>query len=365
MGVADSLAGFTLKGHRHGAVWEVVQKIERTENQYGGTFSVGYRARNSKTGEPAFLKATDMSLLTDDRAGSMFQRMQAAIRMHGFERNIVELCNGNRMDRIVSHLDYGETVIVQASGEKEPLFWIAFEWAEWDGRSHRAQVSNYEMSWIAKAMHNLAIGVAQLHKANICHNDLKPSNILVFDNLMQKIADLGRAVAVDVECPHDFENCLGDPRYAAPELIYSEQDERLSTQISRRANDLYLLGSMGHYFVTGTMMTPTIISKLGPEHRPFSYDGGWGDGFDKVLPYWRNAHGEAMQEMINKLPKDLQLLNRDYALAFAESISQLTEPNPLMRGHPLENVQSQGYSVERFISLYDRLSVVTAVKNNG
>jgi eukaryotic-like serine/threonine-protein kinase len=362
MAVAQSLVGMTLKGQRFGPVWQVLEKIERTEKNYGGLFSVGYRARNAATGDFAFLKATDLDLLTEEE-GSSFDRMAAAIKMHGFERKIVEHCKGNNMDRIVTPLDFGDTVMVGANGVKEPLFWITFEWADSDGKMHRTRVQKYDFVWVAKAMHNLAIAVSQLHQASICHNDIKPSNVLVFKEYLQKLGDLGRAISPDFECPHSLEVCLGDPRYASPELLYQHQSINLGDLRWRKANDLYLLGSVGYFFVTGTMLSPTILSQMQSDHRPFSLDGGWGDGFESVLPHWRSAHAKAIGLLESSLPEGLLALSKDYGQEFVVAISQLTEADPCIRGHPSEAANGQSYSVQRYISLFDKLSLVAARPN--
>ena len=42
-------------------------------------------------------------------------------------------------------------------------------------------------------MHHIATGLFQLHSAAVAHQDLKPSNVLVFDHSISKVADLGSA----------------------------------------------------------------------------------------------------------------------------------------------------------------------------
>lgn len=354
MSVADNLVGLALKANKLPGAWKVLSKVERTEKHSGGGFSIGYAVEHTETGTAAFLKASDLDMMTDNTDG-MLVRLTAASQMHTFERGILEHCKGNNMDRIVIPLDYGDCLMASPQGVKEPLFWIAFEFANCDARVQRSRISQYDFGWTANAMHNIAIAVEQLHTANVCHNDIKPSNVLVFDEAMQKLGDLGRAISPHFTCLHGKEICLGDPRYASPELLY-ERDDTPPNFNARKANDLFLLGSLGYFLVCGVMLTPSIVGQLKDEHRPVDGERAWGDGFRAVLPFWRQAHQRAMNMLHETIPTDLRILNKDYGKLFIDAISQLTEPDPELRGHPEERQGTyQSHSLQRYISLFDRL----------
>ena len=129
-----------------------------------------------------------------------------------------------------------------------------------------------------------------------------------------------------------------------------------SAILSNEASDLYLLGSMAHFFVTGIMITPTVVSHLNLVHRPRSEGGGWTGTFAGVLPYWREAFAVVLEEFENALPTNDAAELTPSAQAFMVSVTQLCEPDPVNRGHPLERLGHRDLlSVERYISLFNRL----------
>ncbi|KAH3742912.1 serine/threonine kinase [Pelomyxa schiedti] len=66
---------------------------------------------------------------------------------------------------------------------------------------------------------NVARGVYYLHSANVCHRDLKGSNILVTEAMQLKITDFGTARTV----PKDgFAENIGTPQFTAPEVFLKQ-----------------------------------------------------------------------------------------------------------------------------------------------
>ena len=307
----------------------------------------------------AFLKATDLDLMTEDIDNPLV-RMLATITRLDAERQVLEKCHGNKMDKIVTPLDSGQSNLVSKDGVKEPLFWLALELADSDARIQRSQISTYEFNWTCKTMHNLSTAVQQLHSIGVSHNNIKPSALLIFGPLKQKLGDLADAIASDIYSPLASKTHLGDPRYMAPEFLYEASN--VPNEYARKMNDLYLLGSVGYFLVTGVMLTPALLGNLGQEQRPRSQNGGWGDGFNNILPYVREAHTEAIEELANIMPSDLTIRGRDYATEYVAAISELTDPDPMHRGHPVDREQGRkGASLERYVSLFDRLSSVAKI----
>ncbi|KAH3756735.1 serine/threonine kinase [Pelomyxa schiedti] len=66
---------------------------------------------------------------------------------------------------------------------------------------------------------NVARGMHYLHSAEVCHRDLKDSNILVTDALQLKITDFGTAHPTHVE---GFTETTGTPQFSAPEIFSSQ-----------------------------------------------------------------------------------------------------------------------------------------------
>ena len=178
------------------------------------------------------------------------------------------------MDRIVSAIDFGEAMIEHA-GVKEPVFYIFFDLAECDVRVQIDQRTRFDIFWVYGALHDLAVAIQQLHQGKVTHNDIKPPNFLVFmhdlnfKERIQRLADLGCATSPLMISIYDDEICAGDPRYAAPELMYAKDtDVALRTFEFRRGVDIYHLGCMIFFLVTGRMLTTEIIRHLPPEMRP-------------------------------------------------------------------------------------------------
>ena len=105
----------------------------------------------------------------------------------------------------------------------------------------------------------MAVGVQQLHNIGIAHQDLKPSNVLVF-NSESKIGDLGRASDKDHPFKYDSYVMPGDRNYAPVEQWYSY---RFSSGFEEKfAADLYLLGSLFMFFFTGLSMSQCMFDQL-------------------------------------------------------------------------------------------------------
>jgi len=104
MGIAENLVGRELPGRNKKTHWQVIERIAHARDEHEGAFySVGYKVK-SKEGREAFMKVTDLDLLTDENA-SFFDRTQTAIQQQTTERQILEHCRGSNMDRIALAID--------------------------------------------------------------------------------------------------------------------------------------------------------------------------------------------------------------------------------------------------------------------
>jgi serine/threonine protein kinase len=66
-------------------------------------------------------------------------------------------------------------------------------------------------------MRQIANGLKYLLSKNIMHRDLKPHNILMFENNILKIADFG--LAKNFQANQEFNTLCGSPLYMAPEIV--------------------------------------------------------------------------------------------------------------------------------------------------
>ena len=322
--------------------WIVEELIRRPESATGGYFSSSYIVR-SDNGKRAFLKAMDYkrALESPDPA----KKLQAMTTAYNFERMILEKCNSNRLSRIVRVLDSG-SLPPQDGDPSSVVQYLVFELASGDIRSFVAHGQSFEPVWTLKMMHQVAAALRQLHYLNIAHQDVKPSNVLVFEEDHSKLADLGRASDRDSTSPHDGFKCAGDKTYAPPELLYGHVPEDWRTR--RLGCDMYLLGSLVVFFCRGVSMTHLLFNRLDKDH----HFQNWGGTYSEVLPYLQNVFAQIIRELREEIQADFGFPNE-----IAELVKQLCNPDPQKRGHP-KNLFSSGnqYSLERYVSIFDRLA---------
>jgi serine/threonine protein kinase len=222
--------------------------------------------------------------------------------------------------------------------------YLIFERAENDIRKHLNLNQNLDLAWRLRTIHQVAIGLQQLHGQDIAHQDLKPSNVLLVREVGGKLSDLGCAAIKSSRAPRDHLEIAGDHTYAPPELLYhfapSDWDAR------RFGCDLYLLGSMLAFVFATVSMTHLVLAKLHPSMHP----GRWTDTYVAVLPYLRDAVDQAVTDTTTAIPPQVR---GDLEVA----LRQLCDPDPSTRGHPLTRAQvGNPYSLQRYVSLLDLLS---------
>ncbi|MHB8656222.1 MAG: protein kinase domain-containing protein [Terriglobia bacterium] len=333
---AQELLGSGLDGG-----WKVISKVARTSNSTGGCFSISYVVEN-RDGRRAFLKALDYSkaLNSPDPA----QALNAMTQAYLFERDLLSRCRDRRMDRVVRALGSG-AVRVDGAPAGGVVEYLIFELADGDVRTRLSIMQSVELAWILRCLHHMATGIWQLHSGGIAHQDLKPSNVLVFEGDQSKLADLGRASCNDGIGPFDGEECAGDRTYAPPELLYRYCDPDWSTR--RFGCDAYLLGSMIVFFFTGLSATAMLMVELDAS---FHWTK-WGGGFLQVLPYLTDAFGRVLKGFSSHI-KDPRLGSELTLL-----VRQLCEPDPRLRGDPMNRMRSAApFSMERYMTKLDLLA---------
>lgn len=342
--------------------WVLEKLIQKQVYQTGACFSVGYLVSHPD-GRSGFLKALDFSRA--QKAPDKVRALESMTRTYNFERDVLALCRGANLNRVVIAISDGSLSVPDAPfGE---VFYLIFELADGDIRKHAVMTNLFDAIWSLHALHNIATGLGQLHGQGIFHQDLKPSNVLVFDEgKTSKLADLGRSHCATISAPHDSELLAGQPYYAPPEHLYNYwmSDQKKS----RAAADLYLLGSMIFFFFTGAMLTPAILSYLRPEHKPpfLSPDNtGWVGSFEDALTYIRTGYADAMFEFQEAVNKSFRTDHPKVADGLIEMISYLTEPDPELRGHVLDRRMKHGnpYALNRFVSAFDKYIAMTSIKH--
>lgn len=308
---AELLLGVTLDNG-----WQVLERIELSDTATGGFFSVGYLVEGGN-GAKGFLKALDFTKAIEapDPASAMKEVTEAFV----FERTVLERCRDNRLDRVVLAIADGKT-IVSGFGAFGVVQYLIFELADRDLRSQLDFVQKFDLAWCLRSLHHVAVGLMQLHRHEIAHLDLKPSNVLIFHQNVSKVADLGRAAYSGHVGPHDDSPWPGDKAYSPPEFFYGQRE--VEWNVRNIGTDAYLLGSMIVFFFTRTSMTGLLFSHLDQHHRP----SGWVGTYADVLPYVRNAFGRAMDSLATHVPACV----RD---DLVQMVIELCDPEPKLRGN--------------------------------
>lgn len=339
---AARLEGLVLPGE-----WRVEKRIDRKPGMTGGHFSIGYLAEHS-SGKKGFVKAIDFSsaLSSTDFAG----KLRDILTTYTFERDLCVFCASKYMKHVVIAVAHG-TADVEPGNVLAQVPFIVFELADCDIRRHLSALTAFDLPWALRMLHQMAIGIQQLHIAGIAHQDVKPSNILMFGVKESKIADLGRAFAKGTPAPHDGENFAGDYRYAPPEYYYGYVPPEENAR--RYGADLYMLGNMVVFMFSQTTFTALMHRHLHEDH----HFNRWKGDFKDVLPYLRQAFDAAVMQLQSDFPEAVRE-------ELTRCIAQLCEPDPSLRGHPEERgLGDNRYSVQRFVSLFDLLATRCELAN--
>ncbi len=330
---ADDLEGEALQDG-----WTVGAKVspKAAAGETGGHFSVGYLASHPDHGQ-AFLKALDLSEVL--RMPNSVVALQEATQAYNYECDVLDKCRDKRMSRVVIAIAKGEH---RRDDDLVPVPYLIFEPATGDVRKQIDALSEFDAAWALRVLHHIAVGIGQLHAQRIAHQDIKPSNVLMFGEDSSKLGDLGRADDQAAQSPIAHLPIAGDPKYAPPELLYGD----VSTEwaVRRLAPDLYLLGSLVLFFFAGTSATHALVHKL-PAVQRLNFRR---EPFAQALPFLRDAFDGVVAELEASLDGDRQ---ERLVTIFRE----LCDPDPEVRGHYAGRFGNR-YSMQRYISKFDVLS---------
>ena len=343
---AARLEGMELSGG-----WKVGRLETRSPLATGGNFSQCYKAVHLD-GRNGFVKALDFSSAFT-KGADQAQLAQKIAELFNYEAALLEFCESKHMDRVVRAIAKGTADVDNSTLGQVP--YLIFEAADRDVRSQLDDPTlGVGLTWRLRLLHHISTGLKQLHSADVVHQDLKPSNVLVFvsqdEKDIAKIADLGRASRSGTYSPFDHMAWAGDPNYAPPEVYYSYIDPDWHKR--RIAYDLYLLGSLVSFMFTRTTGSATLFQAL---PNPF-WPSVWGGDFEMVLPYLRHSFQIACSSFSSQLPPTL-------ATDLASVYAQLCEPDPRKRGYPGQILSK--ISLERYITKFDVMARKAEIGHYG
>lgn len=335
---AHNLLGLTLK-----TGWVVKEKITKSSTSTGSFFSVCYKVE--KDGEICFLKAFDFAKFfqVSEPNKEVVDIMGDMIKAFQYERDLSYHCKKFHVTKVAFVKEAGQEVISGFSISIVP--YLIFDLADGDVRSRLEYSGKLDFAWKLKSLHDVAVGLKQLHAIEVSHQDLKPSNILIF-NSESKLGDLGRSICRNIESPYDKINFAGDLNYAPPEIMYGYFDNDWHRRVF--ATDCYLLGSMVVFYFSGISMSALLLKHV-PENFRWEI---WRGSFNEIKPYLAYAFVKAISEFKESIDHPF----------FKNEISQVVEylcfPFPEKRGHPRTiEIRGSNFNLERFVTKFDLLKL--------
>lgn len=334
---AESLLGMELDNG-----WKVVELIKKKPGDTGGHFSVCYIVEKEKS--KAFLKALDLTFALQQK--DFVDAISGLTTAFIFERDLLYKCKSNHLSKIVTPLEHGQ-VSIEGQPTFMNVFYIIFEMADSNLRSQISSMKSFDLAWILRSLHHTAVGMEQLHKSGIAHQDLKPSNILIF-NKESKIGDLGRSSDMNSPSINDKYPVPGDKTYAPFELFYgvsSTSDFRM-----RYAADLYHLGSLVFFYFLHLNLQQIIWSEMKAHDLAKNLTK---TDFYADLPFFQEGFTYALKILEDEIKKYSSELGK----SIIPLVKMLCEPDPKKRGHTT-NIEKDinQYTLERFISRFDHLA---------
>ena len=341
---AEALTGLDLQGG-----WHVDGRVTQHPKGTGGYSSISYFASNKKE-EKAFLKAIDLSsaLQDDDLMGKLHVLTEA----YEHERDLLCQCKDKRLRRVVVPLADGLAQVSEFFKPLDRVPYIIFPRAEGNIRdvleSWKKFEKKFDLAWALRCLHHSATGLQELHGMSIAHQDVKPSNILVYPVEGSKITDLGSASQEGKPSRSDKMIVAGDVKYATPEQWYSWSQS--GDFENRYLIDLYRLGSLMFFFFSDISGMDALQLKLSMKYGKDFVKSN----FISDLPYLQYAFKESLdglRESVEKIAGDLI----DEIIMIAE---QLCDPDPRKRGDPRARAAKyrRQYDIQAYVSRFNILA---------
>jgi eukaryotic-like serine/threonine-protein kinase len=172
MSAADQLQGLTLDGG-----WQVIQQMSQQPSS-GGFHSVPYLVKDAQ-GKEHFLKAFDFSRAFEP-GRDVIHELQLLTSVYENERDILEHCKRRRLSRVVVAVTFGYVQVSTMPGPSGTVYYLIFELAESDVRRQVDLKTRLDCLTCLKILDDVTLGMMQIHNEAIAHQDLKPSNVLIY-----------------------------------------------------------------------------------------------------------------------------------------------------------------------------------------
>jgi serine/threonine protein kinase len=225
-----------LSGKSHGLL---VGKYVIQDRLGSGSMGRVYKAHHQLMDRVVALKIIAPEIVTNERVVARFQREM----------------------KLVGRLDHPNVVRAYDADQTNGIFYIVMEYVT--GRSLGQKLKEGPLpavdavSFAAQA----ALGLHHAHQQGIVHRDIKPSNLLLNDEKVLKVLDLGLGVLMDGDSHATFATADG---VAVGTVDYMSPEQACGRDVDGRS-DLFSLGCSLYHLITGRQAFPgdTPIERLG------------------------------------------------------------------------------------------------------
>src|ERR1700737_2688231 len=148
-----------------------------------------------------------------------------------------------REPRLLATLNHPNIVTILTAEKQENIFFIVMEFVP--GQTLESIISRrgaLDLSLALDYTCQICNAVDHAHRQGVLHRDLRPSNVLVTENGLLKVADFGTSRFLEIAA-HGT-TVIGSPPYMAPEQFQGK---------SVFASDIYSLGITMYQVLTGVL----------------------------------------------------------------------------------------------------------------
>jgi serine/threonine-protein kinase len=198
-----------------------------------------YKATHQLMGRAVALKIIAPEIVSNERAVSRFYREM----------------------KLVGRLDHPNVVRAFDSDSINNILYIVMEYVQ--GPSLAQMLKNGPLPPIDVVGYaaQAALGLSHAHEQGIVHRDIKPSNLLLTEEKLIKVLDLGLGVLMEADSHATFATADG---IAVGTVDYMSPEQACGKEVDGRS-DLYSLGCAMYHLITGRHAFPgeSPIERLG------------------------------------------------------------------------------------------------------
>ncbi len=135
------------------------------------------------------------------------------------------LARFRREARLGASLNHPNMVSIYDSEADEDSLLIVMEYIEGESLKDQLRRGPLAPARAIAVLSQIAAALDYAHAAGVIHRDVKPSNVLIANDGMAKLADLGIATAVDATSITTTNDIIGTLSYIAPERLENADDD--------------------------------------------------------------------------------------------------------------------------------------------